>query len=687
MSASCTLTLIYESPETGLPHISVGSGSGGGGGGGGGGLTAPDVPLEPPLTDPEIAIEHRYVSSVTRDIDANWASAIGYFLEGDFHVVLGEGAHYQATQTRWETSDGRSSPPSEGGVPGIESITQWSPGHAAAQKYEPSDIDMAYMTDVPAGAPPIPTAPPGAESVFLYSGWFGSVTNHKEEVQVDVHLTRIGGEGPIEKDMLELDKEDGEVKSMSTAPLTDATYPLRVATPPADVHAEKPLLPIEIVIPDEPTPTGSYPLADNSDTWTDIADPAEGAPASSSSPSNGQPVVEGPVKVATELKIGKIEGTVGQDYNLATDQNNVPKAALPASGQLNISNDPDRFRIRIKGVGKVIGYPKLWIATEGAAISEHNDPEHQVLMKKLGGFDDSEYTTDWQLLVSDKIDDEYQAGGVPDEATDDPTHVAELGSNIVIKRIAIEYTGKNGAESTGPIEVNIKIPVKIKRTVKVKSAVMADVTYTKEAVRDQDIRVANERLAQCGIKLDLISNRDHVALPAAVSSTDQIDAGWKQAGGGLRINPKLTTLVDHVFGTPSSATDCVQITFCNSLKYPNGVIGGQDVSGLALFPHFANGGGANPAIPNYANNIFISTHNLRKTFTVAHEIVHLLTNAGHYGPGQNYGLNAPTYLVDHNLMRFGTSVYNTAITQTKRIYLGQEREMIESPNNPNKTGL
>jgi hypothetical protein len=39
----------------------------------------------------------------------------------------------------------------------------------------------------------------------------------------------------------------------------------------------------------------------------------------------------------------------------------------------------------------------------------------------------------------------------------------------------------------------------------------------------------------------------------------------------------------------------------------------------------------------------------------------------------------------HSLMKFGTSAAD-GFTATKRVYQGQQR-MIESPNNPNSTGL
>jgi len=193
-------------------------------------------------------------------------------------------------------------------------------------------------------------------------------------------------------------------------------------------------------------------------------------------------------------------------------------------------------------------------------------------------------------------------------------------------------------------------------------------------------------LAQVGIKLELVDNRDAVPLPTGITTTVGIEAGTSN-GSGLTVNPKLLTLINGVHGTPTQAPNVIQITYVNSMTYPSGLVAHQDISGLALFPYYAGGGGgggASPPVHNYANNIFIST-NHKKIFTVAHEIVHLLTNAGHYGPGQSYGLQAPAYLVDHNLMKFGTSAAD-GFTATKRVYQGQQG-MIESPNNPNSTGL
>lgn len=94
----------------------------------------------------------------------------------------------------------------------------------------------------------------------------------------------------------------------------------------------------------------------------------------------------------------------------------------------------------------------------------------------------------------------------------------------------------------------------------------------------------------------------------------------------------------------------------------------------------------------YQNNIFVSSSKvvtgadgtaqhvpLRKPFTLAHEIGHILTNKGHYVLPTEKGVNADymvkpavfSFLRDHNLMRFGTSD-KWGFGESKRLHQVQE---------------
>lgn len=74
---------------------------------------------------------------------------------------------------------------------------------------------------------------------------------------------------------------------------------------------------------------------------------------------------------------------------------------------------------------------------------------------------------------------------------------------------------------------------------------------------------------------------------------------------------------------------------------------------------------------NNRSKIFLSATR-RKPFTLAHELAHILTNAGHLGEKYNLDYNDTPERVEHNLMKKRTSDAHTKITDTRRLYNIQE---------------
>ena len=140
--------------------------------------------------------------------------------------------------------------------------------------------------------------------------------------------------------------------------------------------------------------------------------------------------------------------------------------------------------------------------------------------------------------------------------------------------------------------------------------------------------------------------------------------------------------------TTSPTTDSeILVIYCRAFTYaPGAITRGHDAAGFATYLDWCDGfysnGNVTPALPwhGYRNKIFLS-QDFWKPFTLAHEMVHLLSNAGHYG--KNYGPPDPDKPpvnpdpkvranINHNLMRYGSSTGNTQVTDSKRLYNIQE---------------
>ena len=125
--------------------------------------------------------------------------------------------------------------------------------------------------------------------------------------------------------------------------------------------------------------------------------------------------------------------------------------------------------------------------------------------------------------------------------------------------------------------------------------------------------------------------------------------------------------------------DDMVVFFCEQVKYPgDSPVSGQCVRGLATFSSYANSignfadSGFDPPTPGYVNKIFISDEH-RGIFTTAHEIMHCISDHGHYQENYNPDdIGASHHKVTHNLMRLGTTP-TEGIGGTKRLHLFQEK--------------
>ncbi|MBX7211435.1 MAG: hypothetical protein K1X78_24225 [Verrucomicrobiaceae bacterium] len=460
------------------------------------------------------------------------------------------------------------------------------------------------------------------------------------------------------------------------------------------------LLPVEVMGPDETPPGRGWESVDGTDPLP-LGD--SDAPPSGSTPPTTTPIgpdQKGDLKPLTEFKIAKMTNTVDGD------------------NKLQIGRDPDRFLLRIPGLSNA-GDVRIKIATEGATVNEHDDNATEL---RLTADFSGNYTTDWQVLVSNKVlapslvaspghpvlprpadaksDDDYTGDykigedDQPPAQTDngwinDCTHIAELGSKVVLKGMKI------GDKPWQDMNVTLLQPLAVKKEIPVRFAVMSDTT-TPDV--QGDLKRANERWAQVGIKFryegpTLTIKPQDVSVPTSngghkTLSSSVIAAIDDNGSGGLRLGVEAIAIIDTYnakAATPVGPNDILMI-YCKDVFTPGEKVAkGQDVAALATFPSWVakpeNGGpnrfrgaGSNPQFPAYAKKVFVSQL-LQKPHTVPHELGHLLLDQGHfnedYKPWPTPTDAEINRLDSHNLMRFGTSPHD-GVGETKRLYELQE---------------
>jgi|GEM_PF-4809109 len=422
------------------------------------------------------------------------------------------------------------------------------------------------------------------------------------------------------------------------------------------------LVPIEILVPDVPemdTPILAGPGGGGSPITDPVAPPANPTNPQGSTPET----INFALKAATELKVAKMEHS------------------LDANHKIDASKDHDCFYLRIPsfkiaGVTHQKGHIKIKISTKDASDhTEHNDPagaNEWIDLEPVLGSDT--WMTKSLLLVSDKGVDDLPAGQGADYAADeqanDRTHVVELGGKVVIEKIKI---------LTDEHTLNIEIPVKTKKEVPIKAVYLQDQPIN-ESLAKEYLKIANERMAQIGVKLKIINIKPMPVSTQHMQSSDIMAVFKPQGSSRTTPHPEAKALVDTYKSTIDSTIteNDIVVFFCQQIRYPSTQIpAGQCVRGLATFPSYANSTGAfensgfQPETPAYANKIFISAAH-RGPFTVAHEIMHCLSDQGHFGVDYNPdNLSDTHHKVLHNLMRYGTSA-GEAIDSTKRLYDIQE---------------
>ena len=333
-------------------------------------------------------------------------------------------------------------------------------------------------------------------------------------------------------------------------------------------------------------------------------------------------------KVVTKLKVGKMAET----------------RVLSGSGSsatLDIDKDSDRFYIRIPGAASM-GAVSIKVATvENPDVSSYNDDETEIDMQVEG----SDLITKSMLLVSDDVDDNHQVGGVTDDSKNDRTHKIQLGGKFQVKSIKI-----GGAEH----QADIKTTTFLQKTVDINIVIFRNKPLSAGGVPlisagdvQRDWKIANERYSQVGIKVN-IQSLEIKDPPTGVDLTD----------GSLTVSASATgrPLADEAknaiaaLGTKGNSSD-IHVFYVNQVQ-----IGSTFLGGIALADYYYGS-----TDPDFTYNIFIKTIALTpwSGYAAAHELGHLLTNAGHEDA---YGVD---YSIWH--LMYGNTLNTNGITGSRRL--------------------
>jgi hypothetical protein len=328
-------------------------------------------------------------------------------------------------------------------------------------------------------------------------------------------------------------------------------------------------------------------------------------------------------KAVSNLKVGKMAET----------------GVLSGSGSsaaLDIDKDSDRFYVRIPGAASM-GAVSIKVATVENPEASYNDDETEINLQVEG----SDLISKSMLLVSDDVDDDHPVDGVADDAKNDRTHKVQLGGKFQVKSVKIAGTEH---------QTDIKTPVPLKKTVNFSVVILRQTVGGSPVVAqpavESDLRIAQERYAQVGIKLTWsISIADP---PAGVDLTD----GLLVAGGDLatmrKVAPEARVLIGSL-GTAATNTD-IHLFYVNVVD----AFGSAGNRGVALADYWFDA-----SEDTYLYNCFVAAS--RAPFTVPHELAHLLADEAHHSSS-------------YNLLKNGTSPTNT-LDASKRLDTTQESKM------------
>ncbi len=336
----------------------------------------------------------------------------------------------------------------------------------------------------------------------------------------------------------------------------------------------------------------------------------------------------------SELKVGKMADS----------------GVLSNTGTLTIDSDSDRFFIRIPGAAS-LGTSTVKLETvENPDTTNYNDNATEIELTPQGG----DLISKSLLLVSDDVDDNFPVDGIADDAKNDRTHKIQLDGKVKISAIKIGTTAEQ--------VMDMKVPVKVKKTVKVKlvncvhGLFINDPCWSAGEVATAK-KAMKERYAQAGIKLEITD----------VAGPDIGVSGWvdnypQLIGGTINIPQEAKNIFAAV---PASSADEAVIYLVRRLG-----ASGSGSSGASTPLKYLS---ASDKASGYGNKALVSSvaAGYAQIFTAAHELLHILLDAEH--------ADYPTEHADAQMLWHAPTTPNTSIDATKRIPSNQMQKVLLSP--------
>ena len=357
---------------------------------------------------------------------------------------------------------------------------------------------------------------------------------------------------------------------------------------------------------------------------------------------------------ANELKVAKWEGAYRKPVNFVEVKPDF------------IDTDADRFYIfvsdpsgRSNGVNYA-GNGKLDKLT--VEVFTDSDPLFKQITLNEKPNDIGEFWSDYLLLVSNDVDDEFKVGGITDNQPGDRTFKVKLGD-----RVGVRFTST--AET--PAVIHKYEPVRIVKTVDVNITVMTTkqigqagaTNNPADAIPSNNhvqlwLQTAHEVYAQVGIEL----------LPVIVYKDQPAGVELNNTGlNNLRMDDAETLALLRGLNIRSAALNDIDIIIVN-----------YELTGNALAVAYQYKY-VNALYPDLVDSAILGEDGF-KLYTMAHEIGHLLTDymdADAFNP--YHYKNVDMVLLQPNLMRNGTSptpaIMPSANQASKRIYASQHALM------------
>ena len=323
---------------------------------------------------------------------------------------------------------------------------------------------------------------------------------------------------------------------------------------------------------------------------------------------------------AQDLKIAKMRGDTLIDAG--------PNAL---SGEYRISQDEDRFYVRIPGLPEN-SEVSIMLQTGHAQKPEYRDPQTEIELK----YDQEKgiLTTKSMILVSDDLDDAHSqdlAGEENDMFVDefkgDRSHKAALGG--LVRIVSVKLNGKEDV-------VNIDLPVKARKQVTVKiwriKKQNQNLPLVAEAIVNEHIKVLKERYAQIGLDVNVVG-----PVVKEIPSSINLDDGYQIQDVGQTG----TVAEEDAFLTAVATANDADIEIFYVPRITDFTDQSVESAGYSYVPATFGAGRQ-----DIHNNIVMS--GLAKKYTLAHELGHILLNSGsHNYPSYNLmGLNVNTIQAD-----------------------------------------